>query len=44
MLASILQLVGLVLIVAGFALWIPALGLAAFGGMILTVAVALENR
>lgn len=43
MLSSVLQAVGLVVIVIGIALWIPALGLAALGGAIFTFALALED-
>ena len=44
MIASVLQIVGLVLIVAALALWIPIIGLAALGGAIFAIGWQLEGQ
>ena len=43
MLASAFQIVGLVVLVLAASLWIPLLGIAAFGAALLVVGLVLED-
>ena len=43
MVASVLQLVGLCLIALAVGIWLPLLGVAAFGAVLLIVGLALER-